>query len=143
MTTTQSMTVAGLASLAFSKLTAAAEAQGDEMFDKHRDEFLGFARGTARMTLGEEAAALLDWQYTGTAELPEGVEQATARLDEGRSEYLRYRVTDGDESTFVLVQPCGACGREQVDEVGGLAHLGGLLDTAADLAKAARDGDGR
>ncbi|WP_030024850.1 DUF6195 family protein [Streptomyces monomycini] len=139
-TTTDLTTVAELASRAFARYATESESRGDEMFEEHRAEFLGFARGEARMVLGEEAAALLDWQYTGSAYLPRGVNQATASLGEGRSEYLRYRITDGDESTFVLVQPCGTCGRDQVDEVRDLASLGALLDMAQALVKFAQGG---
>ncbi|MEE4419612.1 DUF6195 family protein [Streptomyces bugieae] len=143
MTATTSLTIADLASLAFDKWAAEGEARGDEVFEQQREEFLVFALGKARSVLGEEAAYQLDWQYTGTLGLPKGIEQATATLGEGRTEYLRYRVTDGEEVSFALVQPCGKCGRDEINEVRDLAHLGGLLETAADLAKAAQGGDAR
>ncbi|GGX49379.1 hypothetical protein [Streptomyces noursei] len=143
MNTTDSLTVADLASRAYAQLEADGEARGDEMFEQQREEFLAFARGKARSVLGEEAAARLDWRYPGTFDLPTGVEQATASLGEGRSEYLQYRVTDVDEVTFALVQPCGTCGRNQIDGVRDLAHLGGLLEAAADLAKIAKGGADR
>ncbi|MEV7466214.1 DUF6195 family protein [Streptomyces kronopolitis] len=143
MTTTTHLTVVDLASLAFTKWESEGEAKGDEMFEQHREEFLTFARGKARSVLGEEAAEQLDWQYTGTLDLPADTEQATASLGEGRPEYLRYRVVDGDEVALALVQPCGSCGHDQINELRDLIHLGGLLETAADLAKAVRGGGDR
>jgi hypothetical protein len=143
MTTTVSLTVADLASLAFTKWESEGEAKGDEMFEQHREEFLTFARAKARSVLGEEAAAQLDWQYVGTLNLPADTEQATASLGEGRAEYLQYRVVDSDEVTFNLVQPCGTCGHDQINELRDLTHLGGLLETAADLAKAVQGGGDR
>lgn len=139
MNTTTTLTVAELASLAFGKESAEAEALGDEMFEEQREQLLACARGKARFVLGDEAAAQLDWQYTGTADLPTDTEQATAGLGEGRSEYLRYRVTDdGDSVTFALVQPCSACGNDRIDEVRSLGHLGALLEAADDAAKTAK-----
>ncbi|KOT47126.1 MULTISPECIES: hypothetical protein [Streptomyces] len=143
MTMTQPLYVADLASLAFNKVETVVEAQGDEMFVRHRGAFLGFARDAARIALGREAAALLEWQYTGTNNLSDGIEEATASLGEGRSEYLLYRINDDEDSTLELVQPCGACGNDQVNEVRDLAHLGALLEAATGLAKAARGGDER
>ncbi|MER7151211.1 DUF6195 family protein [Streptomyces lydicus] len=143
MTTTTHLTVADLASLAFTKWASEGEAEGDEMFEQHREEFLASARGRAHSVLGEEAAAQLDWQYTGTLDLPAGTEQATASLGEGRTEYLQYRVVDSDEVTFVLVQPCNSCGHDQINELRDLTHLGGLLETAADLAQAVQGGGDR
>lgn len=137
MTTTDTkLNLTDLAAIAFNELTEAAERQGDEMFEQHRDELLACARAMALKVLGQEASAQLDWQYTGTMHLPEDTEEATAWIDEGPA-YLRYRVTD-DEVTFMLVQPCAACGHKQIDGVNSLAVLGGLLEaatwTAADRA---------
>lgn len=140
MTTTTSLSVADLACLAFTKWASEGEAKGDEMFEQHREEFLACARAKARSVLGEEAAAQLDWQYTGTLDLPADTEQATASLGEGRTEIVRYRVVDADEVSFALVQPCGTCGHDQINEIRDLAHIGGLLETAADLAKAVQGG---
>lgn len=134
--TATKLNLADLAAIAFNELTEAAERQGDEMFEQHRDELLACARVMALKVLGQEASAQLDWQYTGTMHLPKGTEEATAWIDEGPA-YLRYRVTD-DEVTFMLVQPCSACGHKQIDGVNSLAVLGGLLEaatwTAADRA---------
>jgi len=122
------LSITDLATTAFAEQMESAERQGDEMFTRHRDEFLTYARGMSRRVLGMEAADQLDWTYTGTMHLPEGVEQATAWIDEGPA-YLRYRIVE-DQTAFELVQPCGTCGNDQIDTVIGLAALGGLLDVA-------------
>lgn len=126
--TTTKLSLSDLAAIAFTELSELAEKQGDEMFIQHRDEFLGFADARARRALGAEAADQLDWKYTGTMHLPKDTEEATAWIDEGPA-YLRYRVAD-DDATFELVQPCSACGHQQIDAVDSLATLGGLLDAA-------------
>ncbi|MFD7661257.1 DUF6195 family protein [Streptomyces sp. NPDC059788] len=142
--TTGPLTVADLASRALAQVEADGEAWGDAMFKESRARFLVDADDRAGRVLGDEAAARLQWQYTGAERLPANTEQATASLGEDRGEYLRYRYTTGDEmASFALVQPCGTCGRDQVDEVRDLVHLGYLLETAADLANAAQGGDGR
>lgn len=122
------MSVTDLAGIAFRKYETDAMQQGDEMFDQHREEFLACTQATATSVLGSEAAAQLDWTYTGTADLPPDTEEATALLDYGPN-YLRYRYSD-DSASFELVQPCGTCGHQRINEVSNLIQLGGLLETA-------------
>jgi hypothetical protein len=126
--TTTKLSIGDLAAIAFDEFTSAAERQGDEMFEQHRDEFLTCARAMAHKVLGHDAAAQLNWQYTGTMHLPKDTEEATAWIDEGPA-YLRYRATD-EEVSFELVQPCSACGHKQINGVSSLAVLGGLLECA-------------
>jgi hypothetical protein len=130
MSTTARLTVTDLAGIAFRKYETEAMDQGDALFDQQRDEFLSCARATAASTLGKEAAEQLDWVYTGTADLPPDTEQATALLDGGPN-YIRYRYTSDDEAaSFELVQPCGSCHRDRIDEVTSLIKLGALLEEA-------------
>lgn len=129
------LSLTDLAAIAFTETMETAEKKADEMFIRHRAEFLGFADGRARRALGGEAADQLIWQYTGTMHLPKGVEEATARIDGGPN-YLRYRVADED-ATLQLVQPCSTCGHDQINPVDSLATLGGLLEMGMDRAAVA------
>lgn len=124
------LNVADLAGIAFREMEEAAEKQGDNLFDEHQEQLLNCAAQTALMKLGPDVAHQLFWQYTGTADLPPDVEQATALID-GGPDYLRYRYEVGTEVTsFELVQPCNACHRDAVTEVVSLVALGALLETA-------------
>ena len=126
--TTTKLSITDLAGIAFREYEAAAETQGDELFEQHRDEFLTCARSMSRSVLGDDANAQLDWTYTGTMHLPPDTEEATAWIDEGPA-YLRYRATE-DAVTFELVQPCNACGHKEISEVTNLIKLGALLEAA-------------
>ncbi|MGW2937627.1 hypothetical protein ACWDA7_38780 [Streptomyces sp. NPDC001156] len=129
MTPEDTMTLVEAAETAFTEYANAAEDQADEHFDHEREGFLNAARTTARDRLGDTADQL-EWTYTPHAELPEDVEEATAPLAPGRPEYLRYRYYADDESgAFELVQPCSACERDRINEVGNLIKLGELLAT--------------
>ncbi|MGW2861862.1 hypothetical protein [Streptomyces sp. NPDC001205] len=124
------LNIADLAGIAYREMEGLAEKQGDDMFDEHRKQLLGAAGQTALMKLGPAVAHQLAWVYTGTADLPPDIEQATALIDDG-PDYLRYRYNVGTEITsFELVQPCGACGRDKIGEVMDLVGLGALLETA-------------
>lgn len=103
-----------------------AEAQGDQLFEQHRNEIIGFARHKAAAVLGKEAAQLLSWEYTGTADLPPNTYEVRAAVD-GSPAYLRYRLID-DDTAFELVRPCSSCRQERIDTVAHLAHLGSLLE---------------
>lgn len=122
------MSVTDLAGIAFREYETEAMHQGDELFDVHREEFLACTQATAASVLGSEAAAQLDWTYTGTADLPPDTEEATALLDDG-PKYLRYRYSD-ETASFDLVQPCSTCGHERISEVSNLIQLGALLEAA-------------
>lgn len=121
------MNVIEAALTSFTEYEAAVPELEAEEFAASREEFLGFARQCAKKTLSQ-AAADLDWQYTPADELAESVEQATALLEPGRPEYLRYLVDHGAETTsFDLVRPCTACGHSRIDSVDGYITLGRLL----------------
>ncbi|MCT9092927.1 hypothetical protein N4G70_29245 [Streptomyces sp. ASQP_92] len=124
------LNIADLAGIAFREMQEGAEKQGDDMFDEHREQLLSAARQTALMKLGPDVAVQLAWQFTGTAELPPDIEQAVAVVDEG-PDYLRYRYNVATEITsFELVEPCRACGRDKVSEIHDLVGLGALLEAA-------------
>ena len=97
------------------------------MLEEARAEFLAMVRASVRLTLGAEFDAL-QWQYTTGPELPEEIEQATAQLEPGRPEYLRYRINHSKETIALeLVQPCTACGHDRITAVSSAADLGRLL----------------
>lgn len=107
-----------------------AEAQSDDLFEHHREEIFSFARGKAAAVLGKEAAQLLTWEYTGTADLPPDTYEAKAFVDDSPA-YLRYRLIDSEDVTFELVRPCLSCHQNRIDTVAHLAHLGSLLEAAS------------
>lgn len=124
------LNIADLAGIAYREMEGSAEKQGDELFDEQREQLLSIAAASARMKLGPDVARQLDWQYTGTLDLPPDIEQATALIDEG-PDYLRYRYNIATEApSFELVQPCSSCGRDAISEVTDLVGLGALLETA-------------
>lgn len=99
----------------------------DDMASEARAEFLTHARASATTNLCQAAAAL-DWQYV-TDNLPDHVEEARALLDPVRTEYLRYRIDNAQETAALeLVQPCLACRTDRVSAVTSLFHLGQLLN---------------
>lgn len=110
----------------------AAEAKAAREFDKMRREFIGHAQAVAERILGA-AVAGLDWRYTLGSELPDETEEATAPLEDGRPEYLRYRFDHSRRiATFELVQPCMACENVRVNRVSDLSELGRLLASDGD-----------
>ncbi|MFJ8006167.1 hypothetical protein [Streptomyces fagopyri] len=121
------MTLVDAALTALHEYEGTAGERATEEFVAARKQFLEDARECASERLSEAAAAL-DWQYTPAAGLPEQMEQATALLEPGRLEYLRYRLDmSADQEFFELVRPCNGCGRNQVDPLGSLVDLGRLL----------------
>ncbi|MFE5140392.1 hypothetical protein ACFRDV_22390 [Streptomyces fagopyri] len=121
------MTLIELAIDSYNRSVPEAEQQAAEMAESAREEFLAYAKGSAKRSLGD-AAAELDWKYTPAAELPEQVEQATAFLVPGGPEYLRYRADHSeDKHRLELVQPCAGCGRDRIESVHSLPDLGRLL----------------
>lgn len=121
------MTLIELAVTTYTEYEAKAPAQAAEMFAQAREEFLTLVRRSVGETLCADAGTL-DWQYTPSDGLPEEVEQATALLEPGRPEYLRYRADHGKEIwALELVRPCGACGTDRIDIVQSLPRLGQLL----------------
>ncbi|MFI1535482.1 hypothetical protein [Streptomyces anandii] len=126
------MTLIELAQITWEEYQAYAAEDSSKEFAQAREEFLQAARSTAARTLCADAEKLA-WQYTPGKQLPEQAEQATALLEPGRPEYLRFRVDHGAETvTFDLVRPCQACGIDRVDEVHGLVDLGRLLAEGSD-----------
>lgn len=116
-----------LAVTTYTEYEAHAPSQAAEMFALAREEFLAFVRDSVGRTLCADAGKL-DWQYTPSDGLPEEVEQATAPLEAGRPEYLRYRADHGKETQALeLVRPCEACGTDRIDTVQSLTRLGQLL----------------
>lgn len=116
-----------LALTTYSEHEAQAPAEAAEMFAQAREEFLALVRDSVGRALCADAEKL-DWQYTPADGLPEEVEQATALLEPGRPEYLRYRADHGkDVRALELVRPCDACGVDRIDTVQNLTHLGRLL----------------
>ncbi|MDX2700336.1 hypothetical protein [Streptomyces ipomoeae] len=121
------MNLIELALTTYTEYLGAAEDEADARAEELRDSFLAAARATAGTRLGS-AADELEWTYTPHGTLPKDTEQATALLAPGRLEYLRYRYDhDAEDTSFELVQPCGACGHDRVNEVPGLTRLGELL----------------
>ncbi|MFJ6540584.1 hypothetical protein ACWDO7_23025 [Streptomyces sp. NPDC003656] len=122
------MTLIELAITTYKATAAEQQERAAENAVTARQEFLSMATGCAQDVLGADAAQL-DWRYTAEEALPPEVEEATALLEPGRPEYLRYRVdyTDDGGSAFDLVRPCGTCGHAQIDPVAALADLGRLL----------------
>ncbi|WP_369043419.1 hypothetical protein [Streptomyces sp. Midd1] len=117
---------------AFDKSLPEADLRAAREFDKTRREFIDQAQASADTTLGA-AAAGLDWRYTRGSELPEETEEATAFLEAGRPEYLRYRYDHGRLlATFELVQPCLECKHVRINDVTDLCELGRLLATGGD-----------
>lgn len=116
-----------VAEAAYAEYADAAEDRAAAQFDEDRGRFLTAAHATARSRFGSPANHLV-WTYMPHADLPADVEEATAPIGPGRTEFLRYRYNAATErTTFELVQPCGACGDSRVNEVSGLTHLGELL----------------
>ncbi|MFC8676763.1 hypothetical protein ACFUEN_29260 [Streptomyces griseorubiginosus] len=121
------MNIIETALTSFEEYEAAEPKRAAEEYESSRDEFFRYARAEAKATLGP-GAEQLDWKYTPADQLPESVEEATAQLAPGRSEYLRYRVDHGtDSSAFELVRPCDACGCTRIDAVDGYVALGRIL----------------
>ncbi|MFI5880902.1 hypothetical protein [Streptomyces sp. NPDC051554] len=121
------MTLIELAVTTYTEHEAQAPVQAAEMFAQARVEFLALVRRSVAETLCADAEKL-DWQYTPSEGLPEEVEQATALLEPGRPEYLRYRADHGKDTwALELVRPCDACGTERIDSVHNLTRLGQLL----------------
>jgi hypothetical protein len=128
-TPSATLTLLDLADIEYAKHESGAENEAAEMFEVNRKGFLSFARESATSALGS-AASELQWTYTPHADLPAGVEEATAPLAPGRSEYLRYQIRHDDEViTFELVQPCSACGESRINAVSSLVDLGRLMAT--------------
>jgi hypothetical protein len=124
------LTLVELADISYSEYANSTQEQADEQFEKNRESFLAIARTTARGRFGSTADQM-EWAYTPHAELPEDIEEATAPLAEGRTEYFRCRFNAATEATtFELVQPCSACGNDRITEVTGLVQLGQLLANA-------------
>ncbi|MCX5239731.1 hypothetical protein OG824_31480 [Streptomyces prunicolor] len=116
-----------LAVTTYTEYEAQAPVEAAEMFAQARVEFLALVRRSVGETLCADAEKL-DWQYTPSEGLPEEVEQATALLEPGRTEYLRYRADHGkDIWALELVRPCDACCTCRIDVVHSLTHLGQLL----------------
>lgn len=125
------LTLIDLADISYAEYVNGSEERADEMFEQERAEFLKSARECAASTLSR-AAADLDWSYTPYADLPESVQEATAPIGSGRTEYLRYQIRHNEEVIkFELVQPCSACGNSQINEVTSLVDLGRLLAAKA------------
>lgn len=121
------MTLVELADISYTEYVNSSEERADEALTQEREEFLKFARECAASTLSQEAA-YLDWTYTPYAELSEGVQEATAPVGPGRTEYLRYQIRHEEEAIkFELVQPCNACGEARITKVTGLVQLGQFL----------------
>ncbi|MEW2164346.1 hypothetical protein AB0912_15340 [Streptomyces sp. NPDC007084] len=104
------------------------EDEAREAFEKSRDEFLDSVRRSARDALCPDAGTL-DWRYTSASNLPDNTEEATALIDPGSPDFLRYRFdyAAGKTAGFELVRPCRHCGQARVDPVSGLLALGALL----------------
>lgn len=121
------MTLIELALTTYTEYEAQVPLQAAEMLAQAREEFLALVRDSVGRALCADAEKL-DWQYTPSEGLPEEVEEATARLELGRPEYLRYRADHGkDIWALELVRPCDACGTDRIDQVQDLVHLGRLL----------------
>ncbi|MCI3277563.1 hypothetical protein [Streptomyces cylindrosporus] len=123
------MTLIELAVAAHAEYEAEAPRQLAEIAEETRAEFLCFARGSAKAVLGEEFEEL-KWQYSTGPDLPDETEEATAHLEPGRPEYLRYRIDHSKEKTEVrleLVQPCSSCRRDRITRIDSLITLGQLL----------------
>jgi hypothetical protein len=124
---TARLSLIDLADIEYAKCVAAVDVETDELADETRETFLAVARSNARNRLGATADEL-EWAYTPPVDLTEDVEEATAPLASGRSEYLRYRFNHtSEEASFALVQPCDACGESRIGEVADLVDLGRLL----------------
>ncbi|MEU6513701.1 hypothetical protein [Streptomyces sp. NPDC046978] len=121
-------TLAELARSTYEEYESARPEFEADNFARACEEFLTTARSAAERTLCEDASAL-DWTYTPGDQLPDEVEQATALLEPGRPEYLRYRWDHGKEEGYgiELVRPCSACGHDRIDPVNGLLQLGRIL----------------
>lgn len=121
------MTLVELANISYTEYVNGSEELANETFEQERENFLSIARTIARSRFSATADQL-EWAYTPHAELPEDVEEATAPLAPGRTEYFRCRYNSATEATsFELVQPCNACGEARITEVTGLVQLGELL----------------
>lgn len=121
------MSLIEAASAAYADQLAATQGQLDEQHQKNIVDFLADAQRTAEARLGTSAAEL-DWMYTSPDDLEDDVEEATAILEKGRWEWLRFRVADmGDRVTFELVRQCSTCSHEEAHEVDNLVRLGELL----------------
>ena len=121
------MTLVELADISYSEYVNHAEEEADEHFEQERESFLITTRAIARNRFGTTADQL-QWTYTPIAETPTDVEEATAPVAPGRTEYLRHRYNHATEDvSFELVQPCSACGQSRINEVTGLVQLGQLL----------------
>ncbi|MGX1129959.1 hypothetical protein RKD49_002149 [Streptomyces glaucescens] len=124
------LTLVELADISYTEYVNGAEELANDTFEQERENFLAIARTMARSRFSATADQL-EWTYTPHAELPEDVEEATAPLAPARTEYFRCRYNSANETTsFELVQPCSACGRDGITEVTGLVQLGQLLADA-------------
>lgn len=122
------MTLLDLADISFHEYARSAEEEADEQFEKKCESFLSAARAIAHARFGSSSSEL-EWTYSAQTDLPTDVEQATAPLAAGRTEYLRYRYDHASEdTTFELVQPCTSCGHDEINEVTSLVGLGRLLE---------------
>lgn len=129
------MNLVDLALTTFTESKAMEADEAGDRLERERVEYVERARKCAIGTLSADAGEL-DWQYVPSLGLPESVEEARAVLAPGRLEYLRYRTDYTDEDAgsvaFELVQPCLACGHDQVTAVSGLFHLGKILSESQD-----------
>ncbi len=124
------LTLVELADISYTEYVNGSEELPNETFEQERENFLSIARTIARSRFSATADQL-EWTYTPHAELPQDIEQATAPLAPGRTEYFRCRYNHATETTsFELVQPCSACGEARITEVTGLVQLGELLANA-------------
>lgn len=121
------MSLIEAAAAAYADRLAATQGQLDEQHEQEIKNFLNAAQMTAEARLGTVAAGL-DWIYTSPDDVEDGVQEATALLEKGRWDWLRFQVSnEGDNVTFELVKQCNHCGHEEAHEVDGLARLGELL----------------